>query len=58
MTNEEQTLAEVRAEIAKLSADNRVAVEVIAMTLRGILKADPRAPMALALVGAELAAQP
>ena len=58
MTNEEQTLDEVRAEIAKLSADDRIRVEVIAMSLRNILKASPWAPMALALVGAELAAQP
>lgn len=58
MTNEEQTLADVRAEIAKMSEDDQLQVKVIAMTLRNILKADPHAPMALALVGAELAVQP
>lgn len=58
MTNEEQTLAEVRAEIGKLPGAAQIHVEAIAMTLRNIVKADELAPMAFALVGAELAAQP
>lgn len=57
MTSDEQTLADIRFEIAKLSEHDQIRVWVIAATLRNIIKADPYAPMALALVGAELAAQ-
>lgn len=58
MTDEAQTLLVIRGAIAGLSEDDQIQVRVIAMTLRNILKQDPRAPMAFALVGAELAAQP
>lgn len=58
MTDEEQTLLLVRGTIAGLSEDDQIQVQCIATTLRNILKQDDRAPMAFALVGAELAAQP
>lgn len=57
MTDEEQTLAEVRAEIAKLPEEDQLKVMAIAMTLRNIIKANSHAPIALGLVGAEMAAQ-
>lgn len=57
MTEEEQTLLVIRGTIASLPEDDQIQVKVIASTLRNILKADPRAPMAFALVGAELAAE-
>jgi hypothetical protein len=55
MTPEQATLHDVRAEIAKLPEDDRLRIEAIAGSIRNILRADPRAAMALALVGAELA---
>lgn len=57
MTDEEQTLSLIRAEIANLHEDDKIRVQSIAGTLRNILKQDTRAPIAFALVGAELAAQ-
>ena len=58
MTDEEQTLLMIRGTIAGLPEDDQIQVKVIAQTLRNILKQDARAPMAFALVGAEMAAQP
>lgn len=56
MTNEEIVLAEVRSNIKRMPEDDRIRVECIASTLRNILRNEPLAQMALALVGAELAA--
>ena len=57
MTNEEQTLQEVRAQIHQLSDEDHIRVTAIATTLRNITQADPLALLAFALVGAELAAR-
>lgn len=57
MTDEEQTLLLIRGQIASLPEDDQIQVKAIAMTLRNILKQDERAPIAFALVGAEMAAQ-
>jgi hypothetical protein len=57
MTDEEQTLLLVRGQIAGLPEDDQIQIKCIATTLRNILAQDPRAPIAFALVGAELAAQ-
>jgi len=56
VTPEKIVLYEVRDAISKLSEDDRIKVEVRAMTLRNILKGDEHAAMAFALVGAEMAA--
>jgi hypothetical protein len=53
MTPEELTVAEIRAEIAKLSPDDQTNVQCIANTLQGILKiGGTNAQLAYALVGA------
>jgi hypothetical protein len=57
MTDEEQVLLLVREQIAGLSEEDQIQVKCIASTLRNILKQDTRAPIAFALVGAELAAE-
>lgn len=57
MTDEEQTLLLIRGQIASLPEGDQIQVKAIAMTLRNILKQDERAPIAFALVGAEMAAQ-
>ena len=57
MTDEEQTLLLIRGQIASLPEDDQIQVKCIASTLRNILGQDTRAPIAFALVGAELAAQ-
>ncbi len=57
MTPEKQVLYEVREAIEGLPEDDRVRVQVIAMTLRNILTDGPLAMMAFALVGAEQAAK-
>lgn len=54
---EDIQLYEVRKVILKLPEDDRIHVEAIAMTLRNILKNNPHASMAFALVGAEEAAK-
>jgi hypothetical protein len=58
MSEEEQTLLLIRGTIAGMSEDDQIQVKCIATTLRNILSQDARAPLAFALVGAELAAQP
>lgn len=58
MTTEEIVLKEVRKNIAEMSNDDQIAIAVRAATLRNIVNADQWAPMAFALVGAELAASP
>lgn len=58
MTDEEQTLLLIRGQIASLPEDDQIQVKCIATTLRNILSQDPRAPVAFALVGAEMAATP
>lgn len=56
MTNEDIVLREIRQAIKRMPDDSQVQVQVIAMTLRTILKTDPvHAPMAFALVIAEQA---
>lgn len=57
MTNEEQTLLMIRGTIASLPEEEQIQIKVIATSLRNILKQDNWAPMAFALVGAELAAE-
>jgi hypothetical protein len=57
VTDEETTLAAVKREIGKLSADGQIEVAVRAQTIRNIANADGYGAMALALVGAELAAK-
>lgn len=58
MTNAEIVLREIRQAIKQMPDDSQVQVQVIAMTLRNILKTDPdHATMAFALVGAEQAAK-
>ena len=56
MTPEKLLLFEIKDAIANLSEDDRIKVECIAATLRNILRDNPHAAMAYALVGAELAA--
>lgn len=51
---DEAVLAEIRAQIAKLNADDRIRVEAIAMTFRNIVRNEHLAQYAYALVGAEL----
>lgn len=59
MTDEEQTLLLIRGTIAGMSEDDQIRVKSIAETIRNVLKAGGgHAAMALALVGAEQAAQP
>jgi len=56
-TDDHATLEAIRAEIARMSPNERIHVEAIASTLRNVLKAGGAdAQIALALVGAELAA--
>ena len=58
MTEAEETLVEIKAHIATLSNDAQIRVQVIASTFRACLQADPvHGPLALALVGAEVASQ-
>ncbi len=55
MTPEHILLLEVREEIAKMPADDRIRVEEIASTLRNAINAGgAHGLMALALVGAEM----
>lgn len=56
MTAEQALVQEIRAEIAKLADPVQVLVLSTAQTLRDAIKAEPATAMALALVGAELAA--
>jgi len=56
MTNEETLVREIRHAIKQMPDDSQIQVQVIAMTLRNILKQDPEhATMAFALVCAEQA---
>lgn len=56
-TPEVLTLMQMRAVVANLPDDDRIRTEAIATTIRGILQlGGSHATMALALVGAELAA--
>ncbi len=58
MTEEQQTLAEIRAHIAALPADVNLQVIRCADAYRSIIALAPQAgEMALALIGAELAAR-
>lgn len=56
MTPEQQTVEDIKAEIAKLPEIWRSEVEVYASKLRQIVATSQTAGMAFALVGAELAA--
>lgn len=59
MTEEEKTLLVIRRTIAGLPEDDQIQVKAVAETLRNSLKAGgAHAVLALALVGAEQAAQP
>ncbi len=54
---EDIVLRQIRETIKQMSDESQVQVQVIAMTLRNILKTDPEhATLAFALVGAEQAA--
>lgn len=57
MTPEKIVLYEIKEAIEQLPEADRIQVEAIAVTIRNMLKADQRAYMALALVGAEEAAK-
>lgn len=58
MSPEEETLFVIRGAIASLPAEDQKEVQAHAANFRDALQKDSRAGMALALVGAELAAQP
>ena len=58
MTPEQIVVAEINEVIEKLSEDDRIQVRMIAGTLQGMLMADGRTALALALVGAQMAAYP
>lgn len=58
MTDEEQVVAEIKSMIAEQPDEDQIRVLSIAMTLRNILKGNPHAALAFALVGAEEAAKP
>lgn len=59
MTDDEQTVLLIRGTIAGLPEDDQIRVKAIAETFRNALKAGGgHAALALALVGAEQAAQP
>lgn len=58
MTDKEQVVAEIQSMIAKQLDEDQIRVLYIAMTLRNILKDNPHAYLAFALVGAEEAAKP
>ena len=58
MTAEQQTLADIKATIASMASEDQVAVEAFAKSLREFVsKAEPYTTIALALVGAEMAAR-
>lgn len=58
MTEEQQVVEEIKAEIAKLSAQDQAIVAAYCGMFRSVLAAGPQnqVRMAFALVGAELAA--
>ncbi len=58
MTPEQITVCEISAILAALSPDDRAQVKLITEGLRGMVKADKRTMLAIALVGAEMAAAP
>lgn len=57
MTPEQQTVDDIKAEIAKMPEILRGEVELYATKFRQIVKTSHTAGMAFALVGAELAAE-
>jgi hypothetical protein len=57
MNDEELTLYAIKQAIAKLDQERRIRIEALAITLRNIVKDDPDAALAFALVGAEMAAR-
>jgi hypothetical protein len=57
MTEEQQTLEAINEEIAKLPLESREIVATYAENLRQAASKDPRVLIAIALVGAEVAAQ-
>lgn len=58
MTPEQLVLAEVKAQVEAMPADDRIVVLAVACTLRNIIATGgDNARMALALIGAELAAE-
>lgn len=57
MTEEQQTVEIIRMAIKALPEDDQIRIKCIAGTFRNILKNEPLAGMAFALVGAEAAAQ-
>lgn len=58
MTPAQITVCEISAILAALSPDDREQVESITIALRGMIKTDRRTILAIALVGAEMAATP
>jgi hypothetical protein len=59
MTNEDIVVAEIQKQINRQVEDDRLLINTLADTLRGVLRIHGfNAQLALALVGAELAARP
>ena len=57
MTPEQEALAAIRAELAKAPPENQAVVEAFAVQLRDLIRRAPAAAAAMALVGAEIAAE-
>jgi len=58
MTDEEQTLLVIRGAIAGLPPETQAKIANAADRMRAIIKEDDANGMAIALIGAEMAAQP
>jgi len=59
MTDEEHTLRMVKTQISMLPEDDQRKIEAVANVFRSVLQVSPdHGPAAIALIGAELAAQP
>lgn len=57
MTPEQKLVEEIESSILQLYERDRIVVDVIVRTLREMVKATPLATIAIALVGAEIAAR-
>jgi hypothetical protein len=57
VTEEEQTLADIRAEVAKMGADDQAVIMDLVVQIVKVMDGHPLSAWALALVGAELAAR-
>jgi hypothetical protein len=57
VTDEEQTLAEIKARIETLPRAERARLDALAYAIRVLASMEPHGLLALALVGAELAAK-